>query len=204
VTPPVVTSGSPAAGRRGRRRVDRASLALAVLLLVMGVTLAVDASSIQAPPGSDSIGPSAFPWAIAVALLALGCVLGAVALRGREPHPHDAAVGPLHEDVPHDDEPASGQPEVEAVPVGGDAPPALRVRPVLRVAVFAAGLVAHALLIDTAGYVVAALVLFVAVALAFGAPRPVRIVLVGLVLTLAIFYAFTLGLGLALPNLGGG
>jgi putative tricarboxylic transport membrane protein len=203
VTPPVVTSGFPAAGRRGRRRVDRASLALAVLLLVMGVTLAVDASSIQAPPGSDGIGPSAFPWAIAVALLALGCVLGAVALRGREPHPHDAAVGPLHEDVPHDDEP-DDRPQVEAVPVGDTARPALRVRPVLRVAVFAAGLVAHALLIDTAGYVVAALVLFVAVALAFGAPRPVRIVLVGLVLTLAIFYAFTLGLGLALPNLGGG
>lgn len=202
MTPPVVTSGAPAAGRRGRRRVDRASLALAVLLVVMGVTLAVDASSIQAPPGSDGIGPAAFPWAIAVALLVLGCVLGVVALRGREPHPHDAALGPLHADVPHDDE--ADRPAVEPVPVGDTARPALRVRPVLRVAVFAAGLLAHALLVDTAGYVVAALVLFVAVALAFGAPRPVRVVLVGLVLTLVVFYSFTLGLGLALPNFGGG
>ncbi|WP_299958328.1 tripartite tricarboxylate transporter TctB family protein [uncultured Modestobacter sp.] len=183
------------------------SLALAVLLLVMGVVLAVDASGIEAPRGGGSVGPAAFPWAVAGVLLVLGVVLGAVSLRGRPDQPADPADAGVQElwpeaarrsaDAP-DDEPVA-----EPVPVGEERPPLLRVRPAVRVAVFAAGLIAHALLVNTAGYVVAALVLFVAVALAFGAPRLVRVVLVGLVLTLVIFYAFTVGLGLALPDLGG-
>jgi putative tricarboxylic transport membrane protein len=92
---------------------------------------------------------------------------------------------------------------VPEVPVGEPGQPLLQARPALRVTVFAAGLLAHALLISTAGYVVAALVLFVAAAVAFGAPRLVRVVVVGLVLTLVVFYSFTLGLGLSLPNFGG-
>lgn len=194
--------------RHGGSRVDVPSLALAVLLLVMGVALAVDASGIEAPRGGGSVGPAAFPWAVAAMLLLLGVVLGAVSLRGRPDQPADPTDAGVHELVPEaarrsadapDDEPAA----VEPVPVGEERPPLLRVRPAVRVAVFAAGLIAHALLVNTAGYVVAALVLFVAVALAFGAPRLVRVVLVGLVLTLVIFYAFTVGLGLALPDLGG-
>ena len=104
---------------------------------------------------------------------------------------------------------AAGEPDdsveevVHPVPVGDERPPLLRLNRLLRVAVFAAGLIAHALLIETAGYVVAALVLFVAVALAFGAPRLLRTVIGGAVLVLVIFYAFTLGLGLGLPNFGG-
>ncbi|MBM6404635.1 tripartite tricarboxylate transporter TctB family protein [Phycicoccus sp. CSK15P-2] len=163
-------------------------------------------------------------------LLALGVVLGSVSLRGRHGAAPVAtpADGGESLDVGRRGAGADGTGEVDAgpdsgvngdagasgvldtpetsepgVPVGEDRPPVLRARPAVRVAVFVAGLVAHALLANTAGYVVAALVLFVAVAIAFGAPRLLRTVLIGLVLALVVFYAFRLGLGLALPDLGG-
>lgn len=201
-------TGAPAGGqRRGRSRADVPSLVLAALLLVMGVTLAVDASGIEAPRGSGVVGPAAFPWVVAGFLLFLGVVLGLVATRGR-PDEEIASTHRLIDEELTEAAASRGAPDddeavVEPVPVGPDRPPVLRLSPVMRVAVFGAGLVAHALLIETAGYVVAALVLFVAVALAFGAPRLGRTVVGGVVLVLAIFYAFTMGLGLSLPNLGG-
>jgi putative tricarboxylic transport membrane protein len=210
-------SGEPGAvGRRGGSRADPPSLVLAGVLLAMGVTLAVDASSIQAPRGSENMGPAAFPWAVAVCLLVLAVVLALVAMRGRpdevlaSAHPHideelQAARGDTPDSQPGADRPVPSVVEggVAEVPVGEPGRPVLQARPGVRVAVFAAGLVAHALLIDIAGYVVAALALFVTVALAFGAPRPVRMVVAGLMLSLVIFYSFKLGLGLALPDFGG-
>jgi putative tricarboxylic transport membrane protein len=174
----------------------------------MGVTLAIDAAGIEAPRGSGIVGPAAFPWVVAGFLLLLGVILGLVATRGR-PDEEVASVERLIDaqltdavasttDVADDVETV-----VEPVPVGEDRPPVLRLSPPLRVVVFGLGLLAHALLLETAGYVVAALVLFVAVALAFGAPRLGRTIVGGAVLVLVIFYAFTLGLGLALPNFGG-
>ncbi len=195
--------------RHGASRPDVPSLVLAGLLLVLGVTLAVDASGIQSPRGGGSVGPAAFPWAVAGALLVLGVVLALVATRGRPDEELASAHPRIDEELRAATspdpmaEPEDGAEEVPAVPVGEPGRPLLRVPPVVRMAVFAAGLLAHALLISSAGYVVAALVLFVAAALAFGAPRLIRVIVVGLVLTLVVFYAFTVGLGLALPNFGG-
>ena len=190
---------------RARSRADVPSLVLAALLLLIGVTLAVDASGIENPRGGGIVGPAAFPWAVAGLLLLLGVVLGVVATRGRPDEEIASTRAVFDEQLreagnPHDDD---VEEVVHPVPVGEERPPVLRLRPPMRVAVFAAGLIAHALLIETAGYVVAALVLFVAVALAFGAPRLLRTVLGGAVLVLVIFYSFTLGLGLGLPNFGG-
>lgn len=207
-SPGAPQAGAPAGGRRpGRARADVPSLVLAALLLVMGITLAVDAAGIEAPRGSGAVGPAAFPWVVAGFLLLLGVVLALVATRGR-PDEEIASIERLIDEELTDAASARGADDdvetvVEPVPVGEDRPPFLRLSPPLRVVAFGVGLVAHALLIETAGYVVAALVLFVAVALAFGAPRLGRTVVGGAVLALAIFYAFTLGLGLALPNLGG-
>ncbi|SDQ18831.1 tripartite tricarboxylate transporter TctB family protein [Quadrisphaera sp. DSM 44207] len=203
-------AGAPGgAGRRGRSRADLPSLVLAAVLLVLGVVLAVDASTIEAPRGSGVVGPAAFPWAVAVLLLALGVALGLVATRGRPDEELASTHHLLDEDLDEQlraaarGEQDDAEAVVPAVPVGEERPPVLRTGRLGRVAVFAAGLLAHALLISTAGYVVAALVLFVAVALAFGAPRLGRVLVGGLVLTLVVFYSFTLGLGLSLPNLGG-
>ena len=187
--------GALAAGSR-TRRVDVASLVLAVVLLVAGVGLLVDSSSIESPLGAGGLGPAAFPRAVAVILLVLGVLLGASALRGRdEPAPADGAVA-----APDDDVESGAGPEVQ---IGEGRPAVLREDPRLRVGVFVAALVAHVLLLRTGGYVVAAAVLFLGVSLAFGAPRLLRSAVVGVVLALVIFYAFTIGLGLGLPDLGG-
>ena len=180
------------------RRVDVASLVLAGLLVVLGVVLLVDASSITSPLGTTGLGPAVFPRAVAVILLVLGPLLAVSALRGGgddEPVPAaDAGAGP------GDGVESAAGPDV----LVGDARPAvLRDDPRLRVGVFVLALVAHVLLLGTGGYVVAAAVLFLGVSLAFGATRVLRSAVVGLVLALVIFYAFTIGLGLGLPDLGG-
>lgn len=209
----------------GSTRPDVPSLLLAALLLVMGVTVVVDAAGVEAPPGAGAVGPAAFPWAIGVALFVLGVVLGVVALRGRPDEelapvvvapeqlaPAGVPVEPGETAQAHvapGREAAIGRgPDAGAEPAGvravGQDEPWLRARPAVRVLVLVAGLLIHAAVIRTAGYVVAALALFVAAAVAFGAPRLLRTVVVGAVLTLVIFYSFTVGLGLGLPDLGGG
>lgn len=198
------TGASAGGGGRWRSRADVPSLVLAGVLLVIGTTLAVDASGIENTRGGGIVGPAAFPWAVAVLLLLLGVVLALVATRGRPDEEIASTRHAIDEQLRAAGEPDDSVEEVvHPVPVGDERPPVLRLGRLQRIAVFAAGLVAHALLIETAGYVVAALVLFVAVALAFGAPRLLRTVLGGAVLVLLIFYAFTLGLGLGLPNFGG-
>ena len=184
----------------------------------MGVTVLVDASGVETPPGGGVVGPAAFMWAIGGALLVLGAALGLVALRGRPDEELAAnplvAPAPVRDTgpvAPDDDGPGLGPDERAAsVRVAEDevAPaepqPFLRARPAVRVAVLLGGLLVHAAIIATAGYIVAAAVLFVTTALAFGAPRLLPPVLIGTVLAAVIFYAFTLGLGLGLPYLGGG
>ena len=208
-------TGPDAAGRPdARSRPDVPSLLLSGLLLVMGVTVLVDAAGVEAPPGGGVVGPAAFMWAIGGALLVLGAVLGLVALKGRPDE--ELAANPLLAPAPAADaghearDVASENSAAASVRVPADdaapaePPPLLRVPPAARVAILLGGLLLHAAIISTAGYIVAAAVLFVSTALAFGAPRLLPPVLIGTVLAAVIFYAFTLGLGLGLPYLGGG
>ncbi len=67
------------------------------------------------------------------------------------------------------------------------------------VAIIAAGLVLHMNLLKPLGFVPAAMVLFLAVAFAFGSRRYLRDAAVALVLALATYLAFTRLLGLQLP-----
>jgi putative tricarboxylic transport membrane protein len=198
------TSERAAAGPRR----DLPSLLLSGLLLVMGITVLVDAAGVEAPPGAGAVGPAAFMWAIGTALVVLALVLGLVALRGRPDE--DLAANPFVPPVTH---PEDG-PTDAAATADGDAPtgptaaaeprPLLRMRPAARVALLLGGLLLHAAIITTAGYIVAAAVLFLCSSLAFGAPRLLPPVLIGTGVAVAIFYGFVWGLGLALPYLGGG
>lgn len=67
------------------------------------------------------------------------------------------------------------------------------------VAIISAGLVLHMNLLRPAGFVPAALVLFMAVTFAFGSRSHLRDLLVGLVLVMAAYLGFTKLLGLQLP-----
>jgi drug/metabolite transporter (DMT)-like permease len=62
-----------------------------------------------------------------------------------------------------------------------------------------AAVLAHLLIIGSAGFVVATVVLFVGVARGIGSTRPLRDGLIGLVLAVVVFLLFTRGLGINLP-----
>jgi putative tricarboxylic transport membrane protein len=68
------------------------------------------------------------------------------------------------------------------------------------VALVSAGMIAGMLLMEPAGWIVAAALLFVGVARAFGSRRLVLDAAVGLVLAGLTFAAFNYGLGLSLPS----
>ena len=173
----------------------------------MGVTVLVDAAQVEAPPGAGAVGPAAFMWAIGVALVVLAVVLGLVALRGRPDE--ELAANPFVAPAPHAEDGSDEQQTTEVAtgpePAGADDPrPFLQIRPAGRVRLLLGGLLLHAAIISTAGYIVAAAVLFLCSSLAFGAPRLLPPVLIGTALAVAIFYGFVWGLGLGLPYLGGG
>ncbi len=66
-------------------------------------------------------------------------------------------------------------------------------------ALLVAGLIAYALLLEPLGYIVATTLFFAPVAWLLGSRRPVRDALIGLVLGVGLFTAFTQYLGVSLP-----
>ena len=67
-------------------------------------------------------------------------------------------------------------------------------------AIVSAGIVLHMAIIGWAGFIIASTLLFVLIARGFGSRRPVRDALVAVLLAVAVFFIFTLGLGLSLPK----
>ena len=66
--------------------------------------------------------------------------------------------------------------------------------------IITAGVVLHMAIIGWAGFIIASTVLFVLIARGFGSRRLVRDAIIGVVLSTAVFFIFTLALGLALPK----
>jgi len=150
---------------------SRSELALAAGVLALGSFALVTALRLPSTGGYSGIGPNAIPIAVAGGLAALGIWLLIEALTGgwRARTPDD----------PHE----RGEHAFHA--------PAF--------AWVTAGLFAQMALIHTAGFVLAAAVLFACVARGFGSGRPVRDALIGLALGLAVFLFFVKFLNVGLP-----
>jgi putative tricarboxylic transport membrane protein len=67
-------------------------------------------------------------------------------------------------------------------------------------AIISAGIVLHMVIIGWAGFIIASTLLFVLIARGFGSRRPARDALVAVLLAVAVFFIFTVGLGLSLPR----
>ena len=149
----------------------RSELGVALLLGVLGVVVLVDALRLDAPTtDSDRVGPQAFPIAVAVLLLASAALLAVNVLRG-----------------------GHGQAE-EGEDIDLTAPTEWRiVLPLL------GAFVTNVLLIDTLGWVVSGALLFFGCVWALGSRRYVRDAVISVAMSLASFYGFYLGLGIALP-----
>jgi putative tricarboxylic transport membrane protein len=65
--------------------------------------------------------------------------------------------------------------------------------------VISAGIIVQMVLIGWGGFIIATALLFVLIARGFGSRKPVRDIVIGVVLCTAVFFLFTFGLGLKLP-----
>jgi len=73
-------------------------------------------------------------------------------------------------------------------------------------AIISAGIILHMVVIGWAGFIIASTLLFVLIARGFGSRRPVRDAVIAILLSIIVFFVFTLALGLSLPKgpFGGG
>ena len=72
--------------------------------------------------------------------------------------------------------------------------------------IVSAGIILHMSIIGWAGFIIASTLLFVLIARGFGSQRPVRDAAIAILLSIVVFFVFTLALGLSLPKgpFGGG
>ncbi|MFD0202407.1 MULTISPECIES: tripartite tricarboxylate transporter TctB family protein [Saccharothrix] len=139
------------------------------LVVGLGVFTLVDATTIATRGALGAVGPRAFPYAVGVLLVVTGVAAIVAALRGR--------LGPAED--------------------AEDVDPAVRTDWVTVVKLVAV-LVAHLVLIEVAGWPVAAAVLFFGAAWTLGAVWWKALV-VAVVLALVVQVLFASGLGLSLP-----
>jgi putative tricarboxylic transport membrane protein len=154
------------------RRRTRAEFAIALGVLALGVLAGAVAFRLPEAGGYARIGPNFVPKVVAGGLVVLGLWLLA-----------ELATGGWRDRV-SDDPAERGEHAFHAGAFGW----------------VTAGLAAQMALIQHAGFVVAAAVLFAFVARGFGSRRVVRDAVVGLVLALAIYLFFVKFLNVGLPG----
>ena len=149
----------------------RSELGVAALLGVVGVVVAVDASGLDAGTAQvGPVGPKVVPLLVAGMLLVCAVLLAVDVLRG-------------------------GQGELEA----GEDVDLDQSSDWRTVLLLVAAFVANIALIDRVGWVISGTVLFWGSVYALGSRHYVRDAVVAVVLSVATFYGFYVGLGIALP-----
>ena len=123
------------------------------------------------PQGSSIVSPQTFPYMVAVFTSLVGFFLVVDVLRGR--------IG-----TPEGNEP--GDPFVGAN--------------FKTMAIIAAAIALHVILLEIAGYVIAATVCFFGVAYGFGSRKYLKDLGISLVFALAVYFSFTKGLNINLPS----
>jgi putative tricarboxylic transport membrane protein len=155
----------------GARRRSAAEIVLSVAVLAAGVGVFFTGAGLSGNQRYSLVGPDMMPMVVGLGLAVLGAWLLTEALRGgwRNPEP--------------------------------DAPEARGDHPFITGAFLwvLAGLVAQMALMHTAGFVIAAGVLFFCVARGFGSARPIRDLVIGLLIGLGVFLFFVQFLNVNLP-----
>jgi putative tricarboxylic transport membrane protein len=153
------------------RRGALIDVVLSLGVVALGIAASFIAWNLPAAGGYARIGPNAVPVVVGLGLIALG---GALLL--------ECATGGWRNRTPDDPAERGEHPFLPAA-----------------FAWVSAGLFAQMALIHTAGFVLAAAVLFACVARGFGSARPQRDAAVGLALGLAVFLFFVRFLNVNLP-----
>jgi putative tricarboxylic transport membrane protein len=161
---------SPAVRTGRRSRAGLSELGVSALLAGLGVLVLVDALSLRATSAQVALGPAVVPLVVAGGLLACAVVLTYDVVRGGR----GEAEGGEDVDLTHGSDWRT---------IG------------LLVAVFVANMV----LIERLGFVISGALLFGGCALVLGSRRWLLTAIAAVLLSLATFYLFVVGLGIRLP-----
>ncbi|WP_306232010.1 tripartite tricarboxylate transporter TctB family protein [Agrococcus beijingensis] len=145
-------------------------LLLGIAVVAIGIVTILDGLSQPASTSASGLGAGQFPMIVGGLTTGLGILLIVQILRGRLGHP-DAAEGDVDASRLH----------------------------WWQLLLATAALVLFALTVDVLGYPIAAAITFVAVAFATGAKRWLLTIGIAVVLSLGVFYLFTLLLRIQLP-----
>lgn len=149
-------------------RVDVAQYGLALFLVVVGIYTVIDATGLEVG-FADPVGPRVFPYVIGAGLVLVGVLLAVATARGSQPEPEEG----------------------EDVDLSSSAD-WLTVLKLVAVLLFTVATV------NLLGWAISGAVLFAGAAWSLGSRTLVRDVIVGLVLAVASWYAFYVGLGIPL------
>jgi len=149
----------------------KSELAFAGSLFLLGIFVAWDTSRMEIPQGSSIVSPQTFPYMVAAFTSLVGIGLLLDVLRGNH-------------GTPDGDEP-------------GDPLIPVNYKTLLIVAV---AISLHVILLETAGYIIAATVCFLGVAYGFGSRKILKDLFVSLAFAVVVYFAFTKGLNINLPS----
>ncbi|MFF2317802.1 tripartite tricarboxylate transporter TctB family protein [Arthrobacter sp. NPDC058097] len=149
---------------------SRGELVFAGLTLALGILILVGTTFINEPVAASNVGPRFFPYVIGTLLTAASAFVVIDVIRGNSASPEDGEL--VDPSLPMDKK---------------------------RVALLLASVLAFAVLLEPAGYVIACTMSFFGIAVTLGARFSWRLAIASIALSLAIYLLFTRPLGIFLP-----
>jgi putative tricarboxylic transport membrane protein len=149
----------------------KGELAFASSFFLLGLFVAWDTSKMDIPQDNSIVSPQTFPYMVATFASLVGLGLMLDVLRGK--------LG-----IPDGNEPGDPYTPLNFKTMG----------------VVAAAIGMHVILLETAGYVLAATVCFWGVAYAFGSRKILKDFLISLIFAVIVYFSFSKGLNINLPS----
>jgi putative tricarboxylic transport membrane protein len=149
----------------------KGELAFASSFILLGILVAWDTAAMDIPQANSIVSPQTFPYMVATFVSLVGLGLIVDVLRGKH-------------GIPDGDEP-------------GDPYTPLNWK---TMAIVATAIGLHVVLLEIAGYVIAATVCFWGVAYAFGSRRILKDLAISAVFAVIVYFSFSKGLNINLPS----
>lgn len=168
--PPVATAS--AEPLEPSRWIRYAEVLVALAVVALGIIVLVQTQDIRVTPATARVGPRIIPTIIGWGLIVIGSWYALELLRGQRARP-SANSEDVDTSLPAD-----------WVTIGG----------------IGVGLVAYMVLIERAGFILASATLFIITAFSMGSRKIVRDSVIGIIIAVAAYIAFSEGLGVRLPQ----
>ena len=145
-------------------------LAFAGSLLILGLVVLYDTSKMLVPPGSGTVGPQIFPYVVSGFVIFISLGLFFQIFRGKLGVPEGTEFGEVVEKTDFKS-----------------------------LAMVAGSMLTYPLLIERAGFIIATSVAFFGVAFAYGAKNLLKNLIISIIFSFIVYFAFAKGLNVGLP-----